>query len=39
MKCDGKLLNSHGRSLLHCVLSCFDGASAEDVMQQAEAAE
>lgn len=39
MKCDGKFLKSHGRPLLHCVLACFDGASAEDVMQQAEAAE
>ncbi len=39
MKCDGKLLKSPGRPLLHCVLACFDGASAEDVMQQAEAAE
>lgn len=39
MKCAGKLLKSHGRPLLHCVLACFDEASAEDVMQQAEAAE
>lgn len=39
MRCDGKSLKSRGRPLLHCVLACFDAASAEDVMQQAEAAE
>jgi len=39
MACDGKLLKSHGRPLLHCVLACFDAASTEDAIQQAEAAE
>jgi len=39
VKCDGKLLKSRGRPLLQCVLACFNRASAEDVMQQAEAVE
>jgi len=38
LRCDGKNLKSNGRPLLHCVMECFNGPSAEDLAAQLEEA-